>query len=416
MRFYLRTYGCTLNAHDSELMRAQLLKCGHTEVKSAEDADFVVINTCGVKDATEKRIINVIKSVRKPLVVCGCLASGAPLMVRKFAPHAVLVGTYALGSICSGAADAMAGRATEYLGHTDKWSMCYKFRPPIAVIAAADGCTGACTYCFTRLARPGIKSVPVERIVQQVKDACRAGVKEVRLTSQDMGAYGIDKGTSLSKLLAAIAELDLPLKIRVGMMNPKHLLLQMEAIDIMRSSPIFYKFYHIPAQSGSDAILKAMGRGNTVDEYLGIVREIRRDADASIMNDIIVGFPGESDDDFEASVELCKKVQPDTTNISKYSRRPGTPAASLKQVPRAAINARSAGLSALCDSLSLARNRRWVGRTCTATFLEKVKTVAGRNEYYKQVVVDEPGIGIGTTARVRITSAGVAYIKGELVN
>ncbi|MCX8205952.1 MAG: tRNA (N(6)-L-threonylcarbamoyladenosine(37)-C(2))-methylthiotransferase [Candidatus Micrarchaeota archaeon] len=413
MKFFLLTYGCTLNSHDSELMRAQLVKCGHTEVGSIADANVAIINTCGVKDATEKRIINVIKSVRKPLVVCGCLASGAPGLVRKFAPKSVLVGTYALGHICDAVMDAASGNVREYFGG-DKRALQCQFVPPIAAIAAADGCTSACTYCFTRLARPGLKSVPVERIVQQVKDACRSGVKEVRLTAQDMGAYGIDIKSSLSKLLAAIAGLDLPIKVRIGMMNPKHLLPQMEAIDIMRSSPIFYRFYHIPAQSGSDTVLKAMGRGNTVDEYMEIVREVRRDPDATIMNDIIVGFPGESDADFEASMDLCRLVQADTTNISKYSRRPGTPAASLKQVPRATINGRSRAISELCDSISLERNRRWVGRTCTATLLEKVKTVAGRNDCYKQVVVSGPGLEIGMSVKVRITGAGVAYIRGEL--
>lgn len=413
MRFYLETYGCTLNQHDSALMRELLLKNGMEE-SDEESADVVIINTCGVKDATEKRIIERLKGIGKPLVVGGCIAAADERLVRRFAPRATIIGTRSIQKICDAVNDAMRWGCGRYCEPGDKFALTYTFGAPIASIAVSDGCTSACTYCFTKLARPGLRSMRPGEIVRRIRLAGEAGVKELRLTSQDMGAYGLDIGTSLTRLLKQIAEIDnLNLKIRIGMINPKHLKEQMEIIDIIMENSCFYKFFHVPAQSGSDNVLKLMRRENTVDEYLEIIREIRRDRFANVMNDIIVGFPGESDEDFEMSIELAKKVQADTTNVSKFSARPGTEASRMKQIDRRKIKDRSSIMSTLCDLISLERNRVWVGKECDVVLLEKIKGTVGRNSYYKQVVTEGK---IGDTIRCRITSAGAAYIKGEAIN
>ncbi|MCX8199941.1 MAG: tRNA (N(6)-L-threonylcarbamoyladenosine(37)-C(2))-methylthiotransferase [Candidatus Micrarchaeota archaeon] len=412
MKFYIETYGCTLNQHDSALMKELLIKKGLVE-SSEDDADVIIINTCGVKDATEKRIIERLKGIKKPVVVGGCIAAADGQLARRFAPHATLIGTYSTKYICSAVEDALRGGCGEFFNACDKGGLEYTFTPPIAGIAVSEGCTSACTYCFAKLARPKLRSMRLGEVIRRIKAANEAGVKELRLTSQDMGAYGLERGASLKGLLSQIADIgDLGLKIRIGMINPKHLKEQMEIIDIIMENECFYKFFHVPLQSGSDRILKLMGRENTVDEYFGIIKEIRKDRLANIMNDIIVGFPGENEEDFELSVEAVKRVQADTTNVSKFSVRPGTEAARMQLWDKNAAKKRSIIMSKLCDSISLQRNSLWVGRTCGVTLLEKVKSTVGRNEYYKQVAADGR---IGETVMCRIVSAGVAYLKGEII-
>jgi len=413
VKFYLETYGCTLNRHDSELMRKLLIAAGHTE-SGADYADVVIINTCGVKDATEKRIIERLKRIKGPLVVCGCIATADERLVRRFAPQAVIVGTRGIGNIVNAVEDATAGRQTAYMKGGDKSGYEYDFVPPIGVIGVSDGCTGNCTYCFTKLARPGLMSMRTGEVLRRIRKADEANVKELRLTSQDMGAYGLDKGTTLADLLKMISGMDgLTLKIRIGMMNPKHLIEHMEIIDLIMENDVFYKFFHVPIQSGSDKVLGLMKRENSVEDYIEIAREIRKDGYANMMTDIIVGFPGEGEDEFRESIELIKKTKPDTTNVSKYSARPGTLAAGMKQIDRREINKRSGEMSELCNKISLERNERWVGKTCNTTIVEKMKTYAGRNDYYKQIVISGDSAGIGETIRVRLVEAGVAYIKGQ---
>ena len=412
MQFYIETYGCTLNKHDSEIMREILLKSGNVE-SSEREADVIIINTCGVKDATEKRIIERLKGIRKPLVVGGCVATADAKLVRRFAPHATIMGTRAIRGIENIAKDALERKRGVYLSAGDKEDISYNFTKPIGIIAISEGCTSACTYCFTKLARPTLKSMRTGEVLRRIKMAEENGVREIQLTSQDSGAYGLERGTNLKNLLMQIAEMQPSLKIRVGMMNPKHLKDQMEVIDIIMENECFYKFFHIPAQSGSDKILKAMRRENSVDEYLEIVREIRKNRYANIMNDIIVGFPGESEEEFEESVALVKAVEADTTNVSKFSARPGTEAAFMEQVDRKVIKERSKVMSEVCDGISLERNRMWVGKECEITLLERMRGIAGRNDYYKQVIVRGNARDLGKRIKVKLVDAGVAYIKGE---
>jgi MiaB-like tRNA modifying enzyme len=429
MRFYIETYGCTLNQHDSELMREILLKKGNVETDE-NSADVIIVNTCGVKDATEKRIVQRLKGIGKPLVVGGCIASADEKLVRRFAPHATIIGTGSVAEIENAIEDAMLKGKGDYANADaeDKGQLSYPFVPPIAIVAISDGCTSACTYCFTKLARPGLKSMRSGEVLKRIKMAEEAGVRELRLTSQDMGAYGLERGTSLKNLLKQIADTGPDLRIRIGMMNPKHLKEQMEVVDLIMENECFYKFFHIPVQSGSDAVLKEMKRENGVEDYLQIVREIRRDKSTNIMNDLIVGFPGESEEDFEMSLELAKKVMADTTNVSKFSARPGTEAAVMEQLDRRVIKERSKEMSILCDAISEKRNEMWVGKECEITLLEKMRGIAGRNDYYKQVIVDGKemdgnkqiaangkGMKIGERIRVKLISAGVAYIKGKRI-
>ena len=189
----------------------------------------------------------------------------------------------------------------------------------------------------------------------------------------------------------------------------------MDAIDIMLENDIFYKFFHIPQQSGSDSVLKVMGRENSSDDYLEIVRETRKDRMANIMTDIIVGHPGESEDDFLESMEIIRKSEPDTTNVSKYSARPGTPAAKMQQVDRDTINERSVEMSGLCNRISRERNEAWVGSECEMVVFEaNVRGVVGRNGHYKHIALQNAVDNVGNGLEVSIIGAGIAHLKGKL--
>lgn len=410
MRFYIETYGCVLNQHDSELLKELLLTAGYNQVSSENDADFIIINTCGVKDATEKRILNRLKSITKPLIVCGCLPSGNPLYFRKFLPHAVFLGTYSLQSVIDAVNYALEFKGINLMKKQDKNELEYTYSKQIEILAIGDGCTSACTYCFTRLARKGLTSMPISKVIKRVNDAVKAEVKELRVTSQDVGAYGIDLNTNLTQLLKKISEINTKdMRIRIGMMNPKHLMDNMEVIDIINENDVFYKFFHIPIQSGSNLILKEMRRENTIDNYIEINNEIRKDKFNNVMTDFIVGFPGETEQDHNESIELIKKTQPDTVNVSKYSARKGTIAAKMKQVDRQIINVRSTEMSLLCNEIAKKRNEMYLGREVEFTVLEQMKGFVGRNKYYKQVVIENSEIG--KREKVKISSYGTSFIK-----
>lgn len=411
MRFYIETYGCVLNQHDSELLKQLLLNAGYDLVYRENEADFVVVNTCGVKDATEKRITNRLKSITKPLIVCGCLPSGNSEYLRKFLPNAVFLGTYSLQSVIDAVNYALKNERADIMIKQDKNILEYSYSKPIEILAIGDGCTSYCTYCFTRLARKGLISMPLNKVLKRVNEAVKSNVKELRITSQDVGAYGIDIDTNISQLLKKISELNTKdMRIRVGMMNPKHLMENMEVIDIINENDVFYNFFHIPIQSGSDNILKKMNRENTIQNYMDINNEIRKDVFNNIMTDFIVGFPTETEENHQESIEIIKKTQPDTVNVSKYSARKGTLAAKMKQVDRHVINARSVEMSFLCNDIAKKRNEMYLGKEVEFTVLEKMKGYVGRNKYYKQVVIDNSEIG--KREKVKISSCGTSFIKG----
>ncbi|MGC9057542.1 MAG: tRNA (N(6)-L-threonylcarbamoyladenosine(37)-C(2))-methylthiotransferase [Candidatus Micrarchaeia archaeon] len=414
-RFYIETYGCTLNRHDSDIMRKVLVEHGFFEVDNENDADVLIINTCGVKDATEKRIIHRLQNVKKPVVVCGCIATANAKLVRKFAPDSVIVSTKSIGYIPRAVDDAIAGLSTDYFGYDDKNKYMCAFCRLVESIAVCEGCKGSCTYCFTKIARPGLKSMLPEEILRRVRIADEAGVKELRLTAQDMGAYGHDIGTRLTDLLEKIARMNVSLKIRVGMINPQHLVRNMEIIDIIRENDVFYKFYHIPVQSGSDEILKKMNREYSVDDFMQVVRGIRKDRYSNIMTDVIVGFPGEREEDFRQTIELVKKIEPDTTNVSKFSPRPGTVAFNMDRIDGREVKKRSVEMSRICDAISLERNCMWVGKVCSATVLEDGKGHVARNDYYKHIVLGNSDINLGERVKVKIISGRVAHVKGKII-
>ncbi|MDO5844331.1 MAG: tRNA (N(6)-L-threonylcarbamoyladenosine(37)-C(2))-methylthiotransferase, partial [Methanocorpusculum sp.] len=288
-----------------------------------------------------------------------------------------------------------------------------------AVLQIARGCSGHCTYCITRLARGKLVSFPLEDIVSQAKKIVESGGKEIQVTAQDTASWGLDRndGLRLPDLLRELCKIDGDFKIRVGMANPDNLLpILDEFLDAFKSEKIFL-FLHIPVQSGSDSVLKLMGRRYTSAQYEEIITRARLAfQDIRISTDYIAGFSNETDCDAEKSVEQILRTKPAKVNITRFSVRPNTPAAKLKRIPEDVKKVRSKSLTDAANYVSEEDGKSWIGREtdCVVTEIVKKGSVTARNRSYEDIVILE-NLEIGTKLRVKITGYKNHYLIGERV-
>lgn len=414
MRVYFEAFGCTLNKGESYLMAQKAHDEGFSLAKSPSESDCAVISTCTVVEATERKMLKRISELarsRKPIVVSGCMAEIQKERVLSIAPHALFLPIHDTRRI---------GQVLGSLGiaSVDPKSSIRPLSKSVDVaVPIAQGCLGQCTYCITRLARGRLRSRTFEGIIRDVRKAIDSGFREIRLCAQDTAAFGIDSGRSLQELLRAMVQLPGDYMIRIGMMNPSTITASPGVADIFDCKKIF-RFLHLPAQSGSDRILELMGRGYTSESFEELVKDFRRENnDITLSTDIIVGFPGETDEDFQMSYDLVKRIQPDMLNITRFSAREGTPAHKMDYtMPGWKVKERSRALTKLRSKIGLARNRRLVGSTQDVLLTEVVKegTTVGRSTSYKPVVFQEE-LPLGTFARSKIVGAEDAYLWGELL-
>lgn len=400
MKVYHEAYGCTMNKGEAEQMIDRLNTQGYELTKSPEDADVIVLATCIVIQTTEQRMINRLMKLSeygKEMIVTGCMASALPEKIKEINENARVVRAGDLSAVGEDHGEKLA------------------FRKTAGIIPIAQGCTGHCTYCITKLARGEIRSYDEEKLVRMAERYIRAGRKEIRITAQDTASYGIDTGTNLPSLVRKIASLDGDFMIRIGMMSPRTLAPMLDdMIDVYRENKIF-RFIHLPVQSGSNSVLRSMNRGYTAEEYESMLREIReRIPDMTISTDIIVGFPGETEEDFQKSIDLIKRAEPDIINVTRYSKRPGTPAAGMKQIPTQVSKERSKRMSELRFEIAEKRNRTYVGKILEVLALERGKgeTITGRTENYRQVILP-PHTRTGSWIRTRITGSTGVDLRGE---
>jgi MiaB-like tRNA modifying enzyme len=414
MKVFVETYGCTLNQADSEILKGVLAERGVELCESADEADVVVLNTCFVKKQAQQRILERLKKIAgKKLVVAGCMPAANRRMVEKASPQASMVGPYSLSNIYNAVLSAYEGRKSIFLDAKpeDKYSLPKMREGVIARIPISEGCASCCSFCVTKLARPVLHSYDESSIIREVKECVRAGFREIRLTSMDTGAYGIDTKTSLASLLKKIDKVEGKFLVRVGMINPEHALRMLpDLIEAFRSEKV-YKFLHMPLQSGDEDVLRSMNRRYSVDEFMHIVREFRKEfPELTLATDIIVGFPTESEEAFNRTIDVIKELEPDVVNNSKFFPRPGTKAAEVRELPGAVIAERSRVMSAICRSIALRKNRQLIGREFEVLLTEKAgRGVAGRTHSYRQVIVKDGKLG--EFVRVRISDASSCCIK-----
>ncbi|MBI4173999.1 MAG: tRNA (N(6)-L-threonylcarbamoyladenosine(37)-C(2))-methylthiotransferase [Candidatus Aenigmarchaeota archaeon] len=419
---YLETYGCSANLADTEMMKGLLQRKGFELVRTPEQADISIVNTCAVKDATEKRMVQRIKTLSaKPLIVAGCLPEARRGLAERLAPNASVLGPDAIGSIGEMASSAISGRRIEDFSRQNKVLLPkVRANPTIDIIEISSGCLSSCTFCATKLARKDILSYRPAAIRQAVQLAVADGCKEIWLTSQDASAYGADIGTDIASLLESVCAVDGDFMVRLGMMNPLHFLKGKrlsELLETYRNAKVF-KFLHLCVQSGSDTVLADMQRGYAVSDFKRIVAAFRAEMpEITVWTDIIVGFPTETYTDFAQTMELLEEVKPDMANVSKYSARPGTKASVMAQLPVDAKQERSRRLSELVGKISLEKNVQWKGWKGTVLVDEYDKRLGvwtGRNYAYKKVAM-RGNFRHGQKVEAEIVNAGIAHLEGRLL-
>jgi MiaB-like tRNA modifying enzyme len=394
-RIWVESYGCSANIADAEIMMGLLKGAGYELASSPHEADINMIVTCSVKTATASRMItriNELSRTSKPLIVAGCLAKAEPELVQRLNPRASLLGPRTVQRVVEVSNLTRAGYKVVALEPLAEPKVCLprvRMNPSVAIVEILSGCLSRCSFCQTKLARGYLVSYEPELIVKEVEMAVREGCKQIWLTSQDNSCYGLDIGTNLAELLEKVCQVEGDFMVRVGMMNPLHLRRFLPQLIRAYRHPKVFKFLHIPVQTGSDRLLRLMRRGYSIDEFKHYVREFRREIpEITIATDIIAGFPTETEDDLRATMELLEEVKPDVVNLSSYSPRPHTDAATMPQVPREVVKRRTSLLTEFCKAIMYERNRRWLGWRGKAIVEERVKgAYVARNFAYKPIIV-----------------------------
>jgi MiaB-like tRNA modifying enzyme len=420
MRVYIETYGCALNRGDSAIMATVLSERGHEITENLNEAEVVIINTCAVRLETEERMKQRIRELRrtgKRLVVAGCLAGALPATVSVLAPEASVLGPQAVERI---AEVVESPERQVILEGTKAVKVPRMLEGKIFIVPIADGCAGECSFCITKLARRKLRSYPMREIVEAVKEAVAKGAVEVELTAQDTAAYGLDLGgkVRLPDLVEKVVEIEGNFMVRVGMMTPEQAMSIVDGLVEALNMEKVYKFVHLPVQSGSDKVLKLMNRKYTIDEYKRLVKELRSKVPGlSVATDIIVGHPGEDEEDFQQTLDLMKELRFERIHLAMYSIRPNTVSAGLPQVPDSVKKERMKTAMGLYESIAYDIHSEYVGKTVEVltTELGRKGSVIGRLRNYIPVVVKNES-SLGNWVKVVIEEASFYDLRGYKLN
>ena len=420
---YIETYGCAANQNNSEIMAGLLERAGFNVVIDKNISDIAIINTCVVKGPTLQRMTDRIKKLKsKLLIVAGCMPDVEAAQIMGLAPKASLLGSHHIKEIVKVAKALIEGKRLVLIKHSNEVKLCMpkvRQNPIIGITQISEGCVGNCTFCIVRKAKRKLFSYPIEAIIENVKRDLEAGCKEIWLTSQDDGAYGLDSGErELPKLLNNIVNLPGRFYVRLGMVNPNNALpILNEFIECYKNKKLF-RFLHLPLQSGSDKVLKDMNREYKVKDFVKIIESFRNVIpDLTLSTDVICGYPTETKADFSKTLALIKKIEPDTINISRFWPMPGTKASMLKQISVKEIKKRSSELMSLSNSISLAKNKKLIGLRCKCLIDKRGfdGTWLSRNSSYKLVVLRSRENLLGKIVDVKVTNAMPHYLIGEII-
>jgi len=376
--YEIRTYGCQMNAHDSERLAGTLEAAGYRQAEHGEDADVVVFNTCAVRENADNRLYGNLghlapaKAERPGLQIAvgGCLAQKDRSEITRRAPWVdVVFGTHNLASlpVLLERARVQNEAQVEILESLERFPSTLPTRRESAYaawVSISVGCNNTCTFCIV----PSLRGTEQDRrpgdVLAEIEALVAGGVIEVTLLGQNVNSYGVEFGDRLAfgKLLRACGEVDGLERVRFTSPHPHDF--TDDVIEAMAQTANVMPQLHMPLQSGSNAVLKAMRRSYRRDKYLGIIERVRSAMpEAAITTDIIVGFPGETDEDFDQTLEVVRHARFAGAYTFQYSKRPGTPAAALaEQVPKTVVQERYERLVTLVDDIALAHNRAQVGR------------------------------------------------------
>ena len=422
MKVYIQTYGCTFNKADAQIIAGVLNENDIDIVDSIEEADIVIVNTCYVKLPTENKVTYQIQQLQekypdKKVIVSGCMVEIDPEKLDKIGPNISWIGPHQLNKSADIVNATYCGEVMRECGFSKE----SKVGVPkltddslIHIIQICEGCLGACTFCCTRFARGPLNSYPIVDIVAEARQAIENGACEIQLTAQDTAAFGRDSGEKISDLIKEVANIEGDFRIRVGMMHPKNILNDVDEIIDAMKHPKVYNFIHLPVQSGSDKVLSEMRRGHTIEQYMDIVSKFKKEIHGlALAVDVIVGYPTETDDDFDLTVELLENIKPSLIHLSKYQHRKGAISSSLPEVPHEVMKKRSKFLSKIKSEITEDENKLLVGTTQNVLVVEKGSKggFIGKTDSYIPVIVD--GVSLGSFVEVKITGATATYLKSE---
>jgi tRNA-2-methylthio-N6-dimethylallyladenosine synthase len=442
-KLYVKSFGCQMNVYDSQRMADTLAPEGYIETATAEDADLIILNTCHIREKAAEKVYSELGRVRRMkeaaaadgrhllIAIAGCVAQAEGEEIIRRAPAVDLVvgsqNYHRLPDLVARA--ALGGRIvdTEFplddkFDHLAAPSLsATRARGVAAFVTAQEGCDKFCTFCVVPYTRGVEVSRPVDKIAAEATRLAQAGVREITLIGQNVNAYhgeGPDGRTwSLARLLARLAQMPGIERLRYTTSHP--LDMDDELIAAHRDLPALMPQLHLPVQSGSDHILAAMNRRHTRADYLQVIAKLRRARpDIALTSDFIVGFPGETDDDFAATLSLVEDIGYTGAFSFKYSPRPGTPGADMDgQVDEAVKADRLRQLQQTIDGCQAAFNRRCLGRTVSVLFERPGRyggQIVGRSPYLQPVQVEAPATLIGQIADVIVTEVASNSLFGAL--
>ncbi len=443
-RVFVKTYGCQMNVYDSQRMSDALAADGYASTDRIEDADLVLLNTCHIREKAAEKVYSELGRIRDlkaerasrgletVVGVAGCVAQAEGReIIRRQSAVDLVIGPQTYHRLPEALRKARNGEKvveTDY-AIEDKFEHLPKPRKAeiigrgvTAFLTVQEGCDKFCTFCVVPYTRGSEVSRPVAQIVAEAEKLAEAGVREVTLLGQNVNAWhgeGPDgKEWGLGRLLFRLAEIPGIARLRYTTSHPRDM--DDELIEAHRDLAAVMPYLHLPVQSGSDSILKAMNRRHKAADYLKLIDRIRAvRPDMAMSGDFIVGFPGESDADFEATLELIKAVRYAQAYSFKYSPRPGTPGAEMKgHVEETVKDERLQRLQALLGEQQREFNAAMAGRTIDA-LIEKPGRQAGqrigRSPWLQPVIVDETAGEIGDIVNVRITRTGHNSLFAEPV-
>lgn len=432
-KFHIVTYGCQMNKCDSEVLASILGKHGYHYTEDLRDADIVLLNTCSVRDTAERKVIGKLgrlkhlKRDRPDMIVgvCGCMAQSWGRQLADDFPHVdIVLGTNRLAELPRLIRESQKlGRVAVDISETppDR-DVIHTIRESsvTAWVTIMHGCNNFCSYCIVPYVRGRERSRSSSSILREVESLAEAGYKELTLLGQNVNSYGFDTDESIdfADLLALIDRESEGIKrIRFTTSHPKDV--SPKLIDALAELAKVCKHFHLPAQAGSDNVLSRMNRGYTREYYMDLVHKLREKVpDISITTDLIVGFPGETEEDFQDTLDLVRKVKFDVAFCFRYSPRRGTPAASMEdQVPEDVRLRRLHELLRIQDEISIAKNESLVG-TRHEVLVEgrnprDESQITGRTSTNKIVFFPGHAGLIGQLVTVVITGAGNWSLRGE---
>jgi tRNA-2-methylthio-N6-dimethylallyladenosine synthase len=439
-KLFIKTYGCQMNVYDSVRMAELLAPLGFAPTDGAADADMVILNTCHIREKAAEKVYSELgrlkrlkearaaKGGRMIVAVAGCVAQaeGREILARQDAVD-IVVGPQSYHRL-----PEMIARIARGAGHMletdfpaeDKFDSLPEQRAgsgPAAFLTVQEGCDRFCTFCVVPYTRGNEFSRPVAQVMAEAERLAANGAREITLLGQNVNAYrgiGPDGGRwSLARLLGAVAKVKGIDRLRYITSHPSDM--SDDLIAAHRDVPALMPYLHLPVQAGSDSVLRAMNRQHTADDYLRLVERVRAARpDLALSSDFIVGFPGESDEDFEATLALIRKVGYAQAFSFKYSARPGTPAAAAgNQIPDEVKDARLQALQALLTGQQRAFNAACAGRVMPVLFESRGRKdgqAVGRSPWLQPVHVEGAAALIGEIADVRIEAVHSNSLKGAL--